>query len=120
MREDMSIKKTISLQEDVAEVAEKNARIMCNGNLSNYINSLIYQNNKEDIDKVAKENEERKPIRCGVIFAATKNTDCKYCCKSILVGNSICNAKFSDGHVGYVHKKCSREQETIIIDNVTN
>ena len=105
----MSVKKTISLQEDVAEVAEKNARIMCNGNLSNYINSLIYHNNKEDIDKVAKENEQRKPIRCGVIFCATKNTDCEYCGKPVFEGNAICNAKFLDGHVSYVHKKCCKE-----------
>ena len=105
----MSIKKTISLQEYVAEIAEKNAKIMCNGNLSNYINSLIYHNNKEDIDKVAKENEERKPIRCGVIFCATKNTNCEYCGKSILEGNAICNAKFLDGHVSYVHKRCCKE-----------
>jgi hypothetical protein len=108
-REKMSVKKTISLQEDVAEVAEKNARIMCNGNLSNYINSLIYSINKEDIEKVAKANEERKPIRCGVIFSATKNTDCEYCGKSILEGNTICNARFLDGHVSYVHKRCCKE-----------
>ena len=68
----MSVKKTISLKEDVAAVAEKNAKIMCNGNLSNYINSLIYYNNKEEIDKVAKENNNRKPIKCGVIFSALK------------------------------------------------
>jgi hypothetical protein len=105
----MSVKKTISLQEDVAEVAEKNAEIMCNGNLSNYINSLIYHNNKEEIDKVAKENNQRKPIKCGVIFDALKKTICENCGRSILEGQEICSARFLDGHVNYVHKKCCKE-----------
>jgi RNase P subunit RPR2 len=105
----MSVKKTISLQEDVAAVAEGNAKIMCNGNLSNYINSLIYHNNKEEIDKLAKENNERKPIKCGVIFNALKRTICENCVKPILEGQEICNARFLDGHVSYVHKKCCRE-----------
>ena len=68
----MSVKKTISLQEDVFSLAQRNAKLMCNGNLSNYINAMIYNANKDEIDKL----QENKPRRCGVIFTATKSTTC--------------------------------------------
>ena len=105
----MSVKKTISLQEYVVEVAEKNAKIMCNGNLSNYINSLIYNSNREEIELKAKEKELNKPKRCGVIFAAQKSSTCEYCGKQIKPRSKICNGEFLDGHQSYVHQRCCRE-----------
>jgi RNase P subunit RPR2 len=105
----MSIKKTICLQEDVFTIAERNAKVMCNGNLSNYINSLIYNINKDEIDKLSKENELKKPKRCGVVFKATKTTKCEKCTKDIQIGEKICNARFTDEHESYVHVTCSKE-----------
>jgi len=105
----MSVKKTISLQEYVAEIAEKNAKIMCNGNLSNYINSLIYNSNREEIEQKAKGKELNKPKRCGVIFAAQKSSTCEYCGKQIKPRSKICCGEFMDGHQSYVHQRCCRE-----------
>ncbi|WP_373898758.1 hypothetical protein ACER0A_005175 [Haloimpatiens sp. FM7315] len=101
----MSIKKTISLQEDVFIVAAKKAKVICNGNLSNYINTLIYNANKEEIQQL----QNNKPKRCGVIFSASRSTICEYCEQYIHVGDEICNSIYPDGHYGYTHVNCSKE-----------
>lgn len=101
----MSVKKTISLQNDVAIVAMKKAKLMCNGNLSNYINSLIYNANKAEIDEMQKS----KPQKCGNAFEATKISRCEYCGKTINIGDKICNATYLDGHTNYTHVNCSKE-----------
>jgi hypothetical protein len=107
----MPIKKSISLQEDVLAVAEKNARVMCNGNLSVYINSVIYNANKDEIDKLARENAQNKnkPKICGGITDAEINTICRYCGEEIQVGEKICHAEFIDGHKRWVHINCAKE-----------
>lgn len=100
----MSIKKTISLQEDVFIVAARNAKVMCNGNLSNYINSLIYNANKAKIDELQK----YKPTKCGNIFNAKKKTQCEYCGQYMYVGDKICYATYADGHESCTHIDCCK------------
>lgn len=101
----MSVKKTISLQEDVAIAAMRKAKLMCNGNLSNYINSIIYNANKDEIDEL----QRSKPKKCGNIFEAIKMSRCEYCSKTINIGDKICNATYLNGHSNYTHVNCSKE-----------
>lgn len=101
----MTIKKTIALQEDVFIIANKKAKIKCNGNFSNYINSLLYDINKDEINKL----QQNKPKKNGVEFKAIKTSTCEYCKETINIGDKICNAKFPDEHISYTHVNCCKE-----------
>lgn len=107
----MTVKKTVYLQEDVFAIAKKNAKVSHNGNLSNYINSLINNVNKDEIDKLAREREDEinKPKKCGKTFNATKVSTCEYCGKDIQIQEKICYAQFSDEHKSYVHIGCCKK-----------
>lgn len=105
----MSKKKTISLPDYVAKIADRKAKIKFGGNFSNYLQWLICNDNTEEINKELNEEEERKPKRISDFKAAEYSNKCPYCNKKIKVGEKICNAHFADGREQYVHKKCCKD-----------
>lgn len=105
----MSRKKTISLPDYVAKIAEHKAKIRFGGNFSNYLQWLICNDNTDEIKKMLDDEENRKPKQISEVRTAEFSNRCPYCNKKIKVGEKICNALFPDGHEQFVHKKCCRE-----------
>lgn len=105
----MAIKKTISLQNYVLEVAEQKSRELFGGSISNYLSYLICNDNKEKIEKCLQKIELMKPVRISEAKAALFESDCPYCGKKIKIGESIYNVLLYNGLERCVHKNCSRD-----------
>jgi hypothetical protein len=106
----MSKKKTISLPDYVAKVAESKAKIRFGGNFSNYLQWLICSDNTDDVQKLLDEEERKKPIRLSDVRKAEYINKCPHCSGQIKMGDKICNALFEDGHEQFVHNKCCKEK----------
>ncbi|HBM75486.1 MAG TPA: hypothetical protein DD429_08035 [Clostridiaceae bacterium] len=104
----MSKKKTISLPDYVARIAEIKAKLKFGGNFSNYLQYLICSDNADDIKKLLEDEENQKPKQISEARPAEFSNRCPCCNKKIKIGEKICNALFNDGHEQFVHKKCCK------------
>lgn len=102
------VKKSIRLEDYIAEIVERKAQRVSGGNFTSYINMLIYNDNQEEIDRRQKEIENSKPERVSDVKKATYESTCPVCKRKIAINTYICRARFIDGHEQHVHKKCCR------------
>lgn len=104
---------TISLDDYVIEIAEQKSKAMFKGDMDNYINWLICNNNKHAVEKkiraLEKRQEEKKPSAIlDSVKTAMYNNVCEYCNEDIYQGDEICRA---EGYDNYIHKKCCKSEE---------
>jgi hypothetical protein len=85
----MSKKKTISLPDYVAKVAESKAKIRFGGNFSNYLQWLICGDNTDDVKRILDEEEKLKPVRLSEIHIAEFANKCPHCGGKIKAGDKI-------------------------------
>lgn len=101
---------TISLQEHVYNLAYRRAKLIHGNNFSNYINSLICRDFKEE-DLINELNEVSKPVWTNKTKYAEFDSTCMYCSKSIHIGDLIYHTDlgYEDDYKNWVHKDCCRK-----------
>lgn len=102
---------TVNLEEYVIKIAEEKASVMFKGNMDNYINWLICNNNKSEVKKAVKEKEkeleERKPAAVpDTQKTAMYNNVCDFCNQPIYQGEEISKA---EGYENYIHLRCCKK-----------
>lgn len=108
-RLEMSKKRTISLQDHIASIADRKSRLMFGGNFSGYLQYLICSDNADEVKKVIEDAENKKPRKISDVRKAEFTNKCPYCGEEIKVGDDICNSIFPDNHEQFVHLRCSKE-----------
>lgn len=102
---------TISLQEHVYNLAYKKAKLIHGNNFSNYINSLICKDFKEE-ELFNELYEVNKPIWTNKSKYAEFDSICMYCNQEIKIGDLIyhTNLGYEEDYRNWVHKGCCRKE----------
>lgn len=104
---------TVTLDDYIIKIAEEKAKILFKGNIDNYINWLIWSDDKQEVKKafkkIEKKQEEKKPVAIPeTIKIAMYNNVCDFCKGPIYQGDEICKA---EGYENYIHRKCCKKIE---------
>jgi hypothetical protein len=105
---------TISLQEHVYNLAYRKAKLIHGNNFSNYINSLICKDFKEE-DLINELKEVNKPAWANKTKYADFESSCMYCGQPIYFGDLIyeTNLGYEDKYKNWVHEGCCRKDKDI-------
>jgi hypothetical protein len=101
---------TISLQEHVYNLAWKRAKLIHGNNFSNYINSLICRDFKED-ELLNELLEVNKPAWTSKVQRAEFESNCAVCGKLIQINEVIyhTNLNYEEDYKNWVHEECCRK-----------